>query len=90
MEKNMNVFVDTKMYAVINTTAYNDDGKASVQVVMGEEGAADLGWEDDGLTFLVNEVNGDTKVGETKIGDMRVNDIMAHAMYVGAYLMRIA
>lgn len=84
MEKNMNVFVDTKMYAVINTTAYNGDGKASVQVVMGEEGAAELGWEDDDMTYLVN------RKGRIKIANMRVNDIMGHDMYDGAYLMRIA
>ena len=85
MEKIMDVTIDTKVFVVINTTKYNGDGKASVRVVKGEEGAADLGWVDDDLTYLVND-----EERYVKISEMKVNDIMGHNMYRGAYLMRIA
>ena len=85
MEKIMEVTIDAKVFVVINTTCYNGDGNAIVQVVKGVDGAADLGWVDDRLTYLVND-----KERCVKISEMEVNDIMAHNMYNGAYLMRIA
>lgn len=85
MEKIIDVTIDTKVFVVINTTSYNGDSNASVRVVNGVDGAADLGWVDDGLTYLVND-----EERYAKISEMKVNDIMAHNMYDGAYLMRIA
>jgi hypothetical protein len=79
----MEIMIDTKVYAVINTTEYND-GNACVQVAMGEEGASELGWTSDSLgdNLYTREI--------VKVSDLRVGEIMESADFVGAYIMRVA
>lgn len=80
----MVTIVDTKVYAVINTTDYNCDGKASVQIAMGEENAQALGWSMSSMGWSEKRKS-DIRVKDLEIGEMILSD-----EYYGAYIMRIA
>ena len=79
----MEIMIDTKVYAVINTTEYNDDGNACVQVAMGEEGASELGWTSDtlGENLYTRQL--------VEVRDLKVGEIMESVDFVGAFIMRI-
>ena len=75
---------DLKVYAVINTTNYNEDGIASIQVARGAEECDALGWEPDteGINQYTHEV--------TKVRDLQVGEIIEHWFEKGAFIMRVA
>lgn len=80
----MEIMIDTKVYAVINTTDYNEDGTASVQIAIGLEGANELGWQKNALGYnlYTREI--------IEVADLKVGDIMESEDFVGAFIMRIA
>ena len=80
----MEFTIDTKVYAVINTTDYNEDGNASVQIAMGLEGASELGWEKNALGYHLHTRD------IIEVVDLKVGDIMESEDFVGAFIMRIA
>lgn len=80
----MGIMIDTKVYAVINTTDYNNDGTACIQSAVGLEGCSELGWDAD-------EVGYDLRTHEmVEVKDMQVGDVIEHFFMKGAFIMRIA
>jgi hypothetical protein len=72
------------IYAIINTSEYNNDGKASVQQAVGLKECDDLGWRsnDIGINLYTHK--------ECELNDLKVGEIMESVEYKGAYIMRIA
>ena len=74
---------DTRIFATINTSEYNGDGKYSVQVT-DYENVESMGWQKE--QPYVDKGN---TARMTKIKEMCVGDIIL-AEEIGAYLMRLA
>ena len=77
--------IDTRVFAVINTTDYNMDNICSIDCAKGVEDCANFGW-DYNESYRVYGTD-DTNL---LIGEMNVGDIIMSIDYIGAYLMRIA
>jgi hypothetical protein len=77
--------IDTRVFAVINTTDYNMDNICSIYCARGVEECMNFGWDYNELHRLYG--TDDTNI---LIGEMRVGDIIMSLDYNGAYLMRIA
>ena len=73
-----------KIYAIINTSEYENNGKAAVQQAVGLKECDDLGWKanDIGINLYTHK--------ECKLKDLEVGEIMENVEYKGAYIMRIA
>ena len=76
--------IDTRVFAVINTTDYNMDNICSIDCAKGVEDCANFGWD----YKETHQIYGTDNV--MLIGEMRVGDILVSRDYIGAYLMRIA
>ena len=78
------IMIDTKVYAAINTTEYNNDGNCCIQSARGLDGCAELGWEEHelGINLRTHEM--------IEVKDMEVGDVIESVYYLGAYLMRVA
>ena len=76
--------IDTKVYVVINTTDYNKDGNASVQIAKGLEGATELGWDKNALGYHLHTRD------IVEVADLKVGDMIESEDFVGAFIMRIA
>jgi hypothetical protein len=78
------VILDSRIFLVINTTDYNEDGIASYDSVRGIQGCKSMGWCD--VEHYTHYQSGRPMA----IDEMSVGDIIVAGDYNGAYLMRIA
>lgn len=78
------VVLDSRIFLVINTTDYNEDGIASYDSVRGIQGCKSMGWCD--VEHYTRYQSGTS----ITIDEMLVGDIVTSGDYKGAYLMRIA
>lgn len=75
--------VDTRRFLVINTTNYNNDNNAMVQIA-DIDGCMNLGWNPDETNFNIRSNS------QRFIDEMQVGDVLESNDFNGAYLMRIA